>query len=881
MTESAHRIVDANLESELGFAFGRYAKTTILSRAIPDVRDGLKPVQRRILYAMHLARNTSQNPYRKCAKTVGEVMGTFHPHGDSSIYEALVRLAQDWKMRAPLIDGQGNFGSMDDDPPAAMRYTEARLSPIADVLLAGLDQDTVDFQPNFDDKDEEPIVLPARFPNLLVNGTSGVSTGFATEIPPHNLGECIDALVAMIDRPELTLAEAMNHVKGPDFPTGGLLMGADTLVEAYRTGRGRCTLRARTVVETLRDGRQQIVVTEIPYGVIKADLVKEIERLKTEKIVQGISDVRDETDREGLRMVVDLQRGVDADPVLAFLFKKTELQVYRHFLMVAISNRTPETLGLLQMLRAYLDHQREVVTRRSRFLLDRAETRLHLVDGLIKAVDILDEVIATIRASKDRPDAHKNLMARFGFSDPQTTEILDLRLHRLTNLQILDLRKEKGELEALIAKLQKILGSEAVLLATIRAELLETRKLYADARRTEIVDRVEEVTDTKLQVTVTVKAQDVVVALSQGGYIKRVLPASAEKIGGDGGLKEGDSLRFRLDTNTLHRVAWFTAHGKAYSMPVHQLPEAKWSDAGSALVNVVQFEKDDRVVQVFGQSTGTREVPLEQSIAEFESEVEALFVTKLGAVKRTPLKELTAQRSTGVTSIKLADDDELLTVLIARPGTDLLLVTREGNGIRFTIEEIPVQGRSAGGVRGMKLAGKDRIVSALLLDSEGQGEVAIITDQGRGKKSWYSDFPVQHRGGRGVIVIQRRERLPHRIAFAAEWPLIACEFEHLRLIRSDLTTVKLPTSKLRRAGRDGSAYEFDMVPDGIKVEFGQRLFMPIPEGAVAPDAPTPPPPPSTVIPLIIPDSRGGWTKGVLPGLGLPGDDEGGDDDAGA
>lgn len=879
------RIIDASLESELGLAFGRYAKTTILARAIPDVRDGLKPVQRRILYAMHLAGNTHDKAYRKCAKTIGEVMGSYHPHGDSSIYEALVRMAQDWKMRAPLIDGQGNFGSLDDDPPAAMRYTEARLAGISSQLLAGLDQDTVDYQPNYDDTTVEPIVLPARFPSLLVNGTSGVSTGFATEIPPHNMGECIDALVALIKNPALDLRGAMQYVRGPDFPTGGLLVGTDTLEDAYTTGRGRCTLRARTRIETLRDGRAQVVITELPYGVIKAELVKEIERLKTEKVVQGISDVRDETDREGLRVVIDLQKGVEAEPVLAFLYKKTELQVYRHFLMVAIVDRTPETLGLLEMLRAYLAHQREVVTRRSRFDLRRAEERLHLVEGLIKAIDLLDEVIATIRGSKDRADAHKNLVARFAFSDEQTKEILDLRLHRLTNLQILDLRKEQSELQALIKKLQRILASPEVLDETIVSELMAVRAQYADARRTEIIDAAPEaeVSTKAIAVAVTVKAQDVVVGLSAGGYIKRSTQAQAEK--GAPGLRDGDHLRWRLDTNTLHRLLWLTAQGKAYTLPVHQLPEHKWSEPGTALVNVVQVEKDDRVVAVFAQRAPTALGPPELGVTDFEGDAEVVFVTRQGSVKRTALKELMSQRTTGVLATKVGEDDELLAVLLAPAGAHLLLVTREGNGIRFPLDEIPVQGRAAGGVRGMKLVGKDRVVSAAILPADDVAEpteVGLLTDEGRGKRTWSAEFPVQHRGGRGVLVVQRRARLPHRVILGAAWPAVAGDFERLRVFRSDVTEVLIPTSKLRRLGRDSNAFDVDVPPAGLKLTSGVRLYDPVPEGAVTPE---PPPPPTNVVPMPLPVAprldgpRGGWARGFLPGFepaGPEGPEEGED-----
>lgn len=828
MTEYASRIIDATLETELGTSFGRYARATILARAIPDVRDGLKPVQRRIVYAMHLAGNTNDKRYRKCAKTVGDVMGSFHPHGDSSIYDAMVRLAQPWKMRAPLVDGHGNFGSLDDDPPAAMRYTEARLAAIADDLTRDIKKDTVAFQPTFDDSDSEPTVLPARFPNLLVNGTSGVSTGFATEIQPHNLGECIDAVIGLIDDPDIDLRGLMRHIRGPDFPTGGIMMGLDGLQEAYETGKGRVVLRGRTAIEQLRDKRAQILVTEIPYGVVKSNLVRQLEKLRTDKVVQGIRDVRDESDREGLRIVVELGRGIQPEPVLAFLFKKTDLQVYRHFQMVAIVQNSPRQLGLRELLEAYLDHQCDVVLRRSRFDLNRAESRLHIVEGLIRAIDVLDEVIAIIRAAKDRADAHAKLMARFDFTDVQTKEILDLRLHRLTGLQILQLTQEKAALEAEIKRLNEILNSQFALMEEIRRDLLEVRKRHADARRTEIVAEVENI-ETQIEVTVTVKAQPVVVGVSAHGYVKRSSIASFEKTE-QGGVKEDDSLRWTLKANTLHHLLLFSAQGKAFALAVHQVPEAKWAEIGTALVNVVTFDKDDHLVAAL-------------ILESFDTTDDVLLLTRTGATKRTPLKEFYTTRSTGVTAMKVGEDDEVAVAIRTDGSGDCFLVTREGNCIRFPADEVPGRGRNAGGVRGIRLSSRDRVIGLIPVTSESEGELGVVTTGGRAKRTALADYPRQHRGGRGVRCVRKLQRVPHRIAGVAWWPEAATDVETVELRLSDHTSRGLPVSAMQNASRDGNGYEFCALPKGVNV-IEVRAQGLRPEGGPPPESdesPTEPP----------------------------------------
>ncbi|MGM0575826.1 MAG: DNA gyrase/topoisomerase IV subunit A [Myxococcota bacterium] len=749
---SARHIQQIALEAELGAAFGRYAEKVILDRAIPDIRDGLKPVQRRIVYAMAEAGNTHDKPYRKSAKTVGDVMGNYHPHGDSAIYDALVRLAQPWKMRYPLVDGHGNFGSMDDDPAAAMRYTEARLSPIALELMRDIDKDTVPWRPNFDEKTEEPVCLPAGFLNLLINGTSGVSAGFATEIPSHNLGEVMDAALALLKKPDLDLDGAMKHVRGPDFPTGGIVMGADGMRSAYETGRGKVVLRARHTIERQRDGKHLIVFTELPYNIVKADLVRDMDAMRLEKEVHGILDVRDESDRNGLRVVVECSRSADPEGVLAYLFKKTNLQINYHFNMVTIWKNTPRQVGLLDILRAFVEHRRDVVRRRSRHDLDRAERRLHEVEGLIKALDILDEVIATIRASKDRGDARKNLMKGFGFTEIQADAILDLRLVRLTNLEITQLTGERDELLAKVEELQAILADPAVCDRVVADELKAIRKRHADERRTTIEEEVERL---EVSLEVVVKPQDVVVGVTDQGWIKRASMASYSASGADrdsSGVRPGDRMHEVVFTNTTHTVLVFSASGQCFPLPVHQIPEAKWGDVGTALVNVCGIHKDDEVVAVVPRS-------------DFPEDRHLVLLTRHGSVKATPLSEFESSRSSGIVAAKLSGDDRLARVMESDGSGHLLILTRLGKGIRFPVEEISVQGRSARGVRGMKVEPEDEVLDAALVPPEAEDlSVAVFTESGRAKLTPLDETPAQRRGGKGVRMIVSRSRKPHRCA---------------------------------------------------------------------------------------------------------------------
>lgn len=740
----SEQFLPAFLEEVVGDRFGRYSKYIIQDRAIPDVRDGLKPVQRRILYAMYDSGNTPDKPYRKSAKTVGDVMGNYHPHGDSSIYEGMVRMAQPWKMGHVLVDGHGNWGSQDDDPAAAMRYTEARLSPIAMELLRDIEKRTVLFKDNFDNTAKEPVVLPSRYPNLLVNGASGISAGFATEIPPHNLREVIDACIAVMQKPEIELDEIMTFIKGPDFPTGGIIMGGEGILDAYRTGKGRVYLRSKTDIESLRGGKQQIVITEIPYQVVKSRLVTAMENIRLEKKVEGIAEVRDESGREGLRIVVELKKDADANGILAYLFKKTDLQITYNFNMVAIVNKTPQQLGLKAMLSAYIDHQREVVTHRTQFELEKAEDRAHVLEGLVKALNILDEVIAAIKASKNRQDAQNNLQWMFGFTERQADSILTLQLYRLTNLEIHSLQKELDELTKKIEGLRAILDSDKKLIGVIRKELVEIREKYGIDRRSVIQEEVEEI---KVNLEVLVNAEDVLVTLSNEGYIKRTSMLSFTRSGGElesSGVKEGDYITRLFEVNTLENLLIFTSRGQYFLLPVHQVPEYKWKDAGTAIVNVIQVPKEDHIVSV---------IP----VSNFDEAGKSLvFVSRKGQVKRTELKEYVTKRSGAVAAAKVAAEDSIIQVVMSDSNKDIVLISKEGMSIRFNEQEVNAMGRVSGGVRGIQLRDGDEVVAALWVEND-EGEILTITDLGYGKRSLLLDYPAQSRGGKGIATFEFKE----------------------------------------------------------------------------------------------------------------------------
>ncbi|WLD91745.1 DNA topoisomerase IV subunit A [Alkalihalobacillus sp. AL-G] len=747
---NAEKYLDLPLEDIIGDRFGRYSKYIIQERALPDARDGLKPVQRRILYAMYQEGNVADKPYRKSAKTVGNVIGNYHPHGDTSVYDAMVRLSQDWKVRNVLIEMHGNNGSVDGDPPAAMRYTEARLAAIASELLQDIEKNTVDFTPNFDDTQEEPVVLPAMFPNLLVNGSTGISAGYATEIPPHHLGEVIDAVTMQIDKPECSVDDLMKVMKGPDFPTGGIVQGAEGIKQAFETGKGKVVIRGKTEIEDMRVGRKQIVITEIPYEVNKANLVKRMDELRIDKKVDGISEVRDETDRTGMRIVIELKKDADAKGVLNYLFKTTDLQISYNYNMVAIYNRTPKLMGLKSLIQAYIEHQKEIVTNRSNFELKKAQDRQHVVEGLIKAISILDEVIATIRASKDKRDAKQNLVDKYAFTEPQAEAIVTLQLYRLTNTDIVTLEKEAGELEKKIKELLTILGSEKKLLTVIKKELSRVKKTYADERRTVIEQEIEEI---KINLEVMIPSEDVMVSVTKEGYVKRTSPRSFSASNGEPpGMKETDRVLKLFSSNTTNTLLLFTNKGNYLYIPVHELPDIRWKDAGQHVTNIVSIDKDETIVDAM-------------EIIDFREDQYLLFFTKNGMVKRTELSKYKAQRySKPLMAVKLKNGDELIDVHVTDGKKEVFIATHNGYGLWYEEEEVSIVGQRAAGVKAINLKDKDYVVSGFVKKKEENVQIVLVTNRGAVKRMRLdSEFEQTSRAKRGVIMLRELKSNPHRI----------------------------------------------------------------------------------------------------------------------
>lgn len=749
MTQT-ERFLDLPLEDVLGDRFGRYSKYIIQERALPDARDGLKPVQRRILYAMHVDGNTQEKGFRKSAKTVGNVIGNYHPHGDSSVYDAMVRMSQEWKLRNLLIEMHGNNGSIDGDPPAAMRYTEARLSSIASELLRDIDKETVEFVPNFDDTSKEPVVLPAMFPNLLVNGSTGISAGYATEIPPHHLGEVIDAAIMRMDKPNCTVDDLMNVLKGPDFPTGGIIQGVDGIKKAYETGKGKIIIRGKAEIESIRGGKQQIVITEIPFEVNKANLVKKMDELRLDRKVEGIAEVRDETDRTGLRLVVELKKDANAEGVLNYLYKNTDLQVPYSFNMVAISRKRPKLMSLESILDAYIEHQREVVTNRSQFELRKAREREHIVAGLIKALSILDEVIAVIRASKDKRDAKDNLIARFEFTEAQAEAIVSLQLYRLTNTDVTALQAEAEELAKKIAELEAILNSEKKLLSVIKSDLRKVKKQYSDERRTKIEAEIEEI---KINLEVMIPSEDVIVTVTKDGYVKRTSPRSyAASNGQDFGMKDTDRLIAKLEINTTDTLLLFTNKGNYLFMPIHELPDIRWKDMGQHVTNIVPIDKEETIIEA---------IP----VSNFEEAKFLLFITKNGMVKKSELVNYKAQRySRPLVAINLKGDDEVVDVHMTDGKQDVFLATRQGYGLWFPEEEVNIVGARAAGVKGINLKEDDYVVNGKVFPEEEKTEIIMITQRGAIKKMNLKEFERTTRAKRGLVMIREVKTNPHEVA---------------------------------------------------------------------------------------------------------------------
>ena len=763
------KIFDYTLEDIMGERFGSYSKYIIQERAIPDARDGLKPVQRRILYSMHKEKNTYDKPYRKSAKTVGDVIGNYHPHGDTSIYDAMVRMSQPWKTRLPYIDMHGNNGSIDGDSPAAYRYTEARLSKISNEMLRDIDKDTIEFAPNFDDSTVEPTVLPARFPALLVYGSQGISAGYATNIPPHNLGEIIDATIHRIDYPNCELDTLMKYVKGPDFPTGGIVEGLDGIKEAYETGRGRIIIKSRYNIEDDKNGLR-IVITEIPFEVNKAQMVKRIDDIRIDKKVEGILEVRDESAAD-VRVVIDLKKNANVDLIVNYLLKNTDMQISYNFNMVSIVNRRPKLLGLREALDAFIAHQKEVVRRRTEFDLAHAKARYHIVEGLIKCISILDEVIRVIRASKNKNDAKDNLVKEFDFSPEQAEAIVTLQLYRLTNTDVVALEEEKANLEKIINGLTAILGSEEVLKSVMKKDLRSVRDDYPTPRLTDIK---EEITEIKIDETAMIPKEDVVVAITKDGYIKRTSFRSYTSSNPeDITLKENDYIIGLYEMNTTDTLLVFTSGGNYLHIPVHIIPDLKWKDMPKHVSNVIEIPGEESIVTA---------IPA----YDFESNQNLIITTKDGMIKRSKLKEFKLQRYNKATScMKLKDNDQVISVLVEEYDT-IFLTTNTGYGLSFKTEEIPIVGVKASGVKAMKLK-DDYLVAANNFSYNTQEYISILTTKGTGKRVRLSEFELSTRTRRGIQVLREVKSHPYEVLTT----FIEDSRNHIGLKNDDLVTIKL------------------------------------------------------------------------------------------
>ena len=744
----------------MGDRFGRYSKYIIQDRALPDIRDGLKPVQRRILYAMFVEGNTSEKQFRKSAKTVGNVIGNYHPHGDSSVYEAMVRLSQDWKLRDVLVEMHGNNGSMDGDPAAAMRYTEARLSKISEELLRDLDKKTVDFVLNFDDTEEEPTVLPARFPNLLVNGATGISAGYATEIPTHNLGEVIDATIHTIDHPKATVKELMQFVKGPDFPTGAIIQGIDELEQAYETGKGKVVVRSKTLIEAIKGGKSQIVVTEIPYEVNKALLVKKIDEIRLNKKIEGIAEVRDESDRTGLQIVIELKKEANAEGILNYLLKNTELQINYNFNMVAIDARRPMQVGLKKILDSYIAHQKEVITKRTQFDLNKAQDRLHIVDGLMKALSILDEVIALIRNSNDKKDAKEKLVETYDFTMIQAEAIVSLQLYRLTNTDITILQEEKLDLNERVATLTSILKSEKTLLQVMKQELRELKKKYATPRLTEIQAEIKEI---KIETEILIPEEEVYVVATKQGYYKRVSPRSfASSAPEENGLREGDEVLLVQKVSTLDSLVLFTSKGNYLHLPVHEIPEAKWKDVGHHLSQSISLATNEIILSGMVK---------EKDSTEMYQDWTVVFFTKEGLVKQTALNEFNTYRgyktrTSNAIKLKTATDEVVAIELVPNQEQEIFIVTHCGFGLRYELSEVPVVGTVASGVKAINLRKDDFVAGAMVYSPEHKVVSAFLaTQRGAVKRFNVLEVSMLTRAKRGLMVLRELKSNPHRVVY--------------------------------------------------------------------------------------------------------------------
>ncbi|MEB5760904.1 DNA topoisomerase IV subunit A [Staphylococcus haemolyticus] len=740
-------IQDLSLEDVIGDRFGRYSKYIIQERALPDVRDGLKPVQRRILFAMHSSGNTYEKNFRKSAKTVGDVIGQYHPHGDLSVYDAMVRLSQDWKLRHVLIEMHGNNGSIDNDPPAAMRYTEAKLSQLSEELVRDINKETVAFVPNYDDTTLEPMVLPARFPNLLVNGSTGISSGYATDIPPHNLAEVIQATLKYIDNPDITVTQLMKYIKGPDFPTGGIIQGVDGIKKAYETGKGKIVVRSKVDEETLRNGRQQLIVTEIPYEVNKSSLVKRIDELRADKKVDGIIEVRDETDRTGLRIAIELKKDVNAEAIKNYLFKNSDLQIAYNFNMVAISDGRPKLMGIRQIIDSYLNHQIEVVANRTKYDLDHAEKRMHIVEGLMKALSILDEVITLIRNSKNKKDAKDNLVAEFEFTEAQAEAIVMLQLYRLTNTDIVALENEHNELANLIKEYRHILDNHDALLQVIKSELTDIRKRFKSERLSSIEAEIAEI---KIDKEVMVPSEDVVLSITRQGYIKRTSTRSFNASGvTEIGLKDGDSLLKYQTVNTQDTVLVFTNKGRYLFIPVHKLADIRWKELGQHVSQIVPLDDYETVVDVYNEQS-------------FKDDAFYVLATRNGMIKKSNVSLFkTTRYNKPLVAMKVKDNDELINVIRLNEDQLISVLTHKGMSLTYSSEELSDTGLRAAGVKSINLKDEDFVVMTDVVDSD--SSIIMATQRGAVKRISYKILQQAKRAQRGITLLKELKKNPHRV----------------------------------------------------------------------------------------------------------------------
>ncbi|HFH1907774.1 TPA: DNA topoisomerase IV subunit A [Streptococcus pneumoniae] len=745
-------IQNMSLEDIMGERFGRYSKYIIQDRTLPDIRDGLKPVQRRILYSMNKDSNTFDKSYRKSAKSVGNIMGNFHPHGDSSIYDAMVRMSQNWKNREILVEMHGNNGSMDGDPPAAMRYTEARLSEIAGYLLQDIEKKTVPFAWNFDDTEKEPTVLPAAFPNLLVNGSTGISAGYATDIPPHNLAEVIDAAVYMIDHPTAKIDKLMEFLPGPDFPTGAIIQGRDEIKKAYETGKGRVVVRSKTEIEKLKGGKEQIVITEIPYEINKANLVKKIDDVRVNNKVAGIAEVRDESDRDGLRIAIELKKDANTELVLNYLFKYTDLQINYNFNMVAIDNFTPRQVGIVPILSSYIAHRREVILARSRFDKEKAEKRLHIVEGLIRVISILDEVIALIRASENKADAKENLKVSYDFTEEQAEAIVTLQLYRLTNTDVVVLQEEEAELREKIAMLAAIIGDERTMYNLMKKELREVKKKFATPRLSSLEDTAKAI---EIDTASLIAEEDTYVSVTKAGYIKRTSPRSfAASTLEEIGKRDDDRLIFVQSAKTTQHLLMFTSLGNVIYRPIHELADIRWKDIGEHLSQTItNFETNEEILYV-------------EVLDQFDDATTYFAVTRLGQIKRVERKEFTpwrTYRSKSVKYAKLKDDTDQIVAVAPIKLDDVVLVSQNGYALRFNIEEVPVVGAKAAGVKAMNLKEDDVLQSGFICNTS---SFYLLTQRGSLKRVSIEEILATSRAKRGLQVLRELKNKPHRVFLA-------------------------------------------------------------------------------------------------------------------